>query len=152
MTTRTDPKHTHDGTTRKSRTVIKDGKEYTEFTSFKGKSTGVLVRVPRRKCIAKHAQVAHGEFLVGPICQSKHGKRRVMFRRRGDAGKCGSLLHATNMTAVVKAQNEGIMLHFVDSESTDAYQNMLFALSRGGAEDHEGGNSTSQNVVKSLPP
>ena len=120
----------------KSRHIVIDGKEYTEFTSFKGKPEGALVRVPRRKCAAKHAHVVPGELLVGPICQSKHGKRRVMLRRRADApgkgkGGSGSLLHASNMRSVVSAQKNGGMIHFVDDDSKGEYRRMLYALSHG---------------------
>jgi hypothetical protein len=114
--------------------IAVDGKEYTEFTSYKGKARGNVVRVPRRVHSKKWAHVDAGHFLVGPVCTSKHGKRRLMVRHRPQVvgvGKNRGLLHMTNMKAVVAAQRDQNVVHFVDDASKVLYRHMLDALAHG---------------------
>jgi hypothetical protein len=126
--------------------VVIDGKEFTEFTSYKGKSKGTRVRVPRRNYnhadtgAFKWAHVEIGHILVGPVCVSKHGKRRLMVRHRhvecegkSTTKGCRSLLHVTSMTYAVRAQKDGKKVHFADEESEAMYTQQLEDLKYGRA-------------------
>jgi hypothetical protein len=137
------------------RHIVIDGKEYTEFTSYKGKSEGKVVRVPRRVHTKKWAHVKEGHYLVGPVCTSKHGKRRLIVRLRPReliVGKKKGLLHMTNFNAIVTAQKEKVKVHFVDDDSMVLYRKMLDAMAHGHQFEKlrpTNGKGESQNLRSS---
>jgi hypothetical protein len=120
--------------------VVVDGKEYTEFISYKGKEKGEVVRVPRKSYSVKWGHVMAGEVLVGPARTTKHGKRRLIVRHRPLAKTNTNtktktrreLLPMTSLEHAVRTQAAGINnLHFADEDSKQMYDAHLKATKYG---------------------
>jgi hypothetical protein len=119
-----------------TRHVVVDGKEYTEFTSYKGKANGERVRVPRKSYSVKWGHVLAGDVLVGPTRTTKHGKRRLIVRHRPltktKTKPRRELLPMTSIEHAVRTQAAGVNpIHFADEDSKQMYEAHLRATKYG---------------------
>jgi len=137
----------------KSKHVVVDGKEYTEFTSYKGKAKGQLVRVPRKAYTAKWGNVMPGDVLVGPTRTTKHGKERLVIRHRPlKKTTTRELLPMTNIEHAIRIQADGThSVHFVDDDSQNAYNAHLEAVKYGGS-GRQAGTKTDDDEPPQVPP
>jgi hypothetical protein len=120
----------------KSKHVVVDGKEYTEFTSYKGKGN-----------------VMPGDVLVGPTRTTKHGKKRLVIRHRPlKKTTTRELLPMTNIEHAIRIQADGThSVHFVDDDSQNAYNAHLEAVKYGGS-GRQAGTKTDDDEPPQVPP